>query len=88
MTERQKEIARAIALGESVKGVARRLGVRPQAVRRHLTNLFDSTCTWSQPQLVGWCVAHGIVTLTELQAVYDDTEDNHAQMGTRPVRQS
>ena len=74
MTERQQEIARAVALGESVQVLARRLGVRPQSVRRHLTHIYDGTTTWSQAQLTGWCVAHGLVTVGELQGIYGHGE--------------
>lgn len=81
MTERQKEIARAIALGEATQGIARRLGIGPKTVQYHLTNLFDETGTWWQVQLAGWCVAHGLVTLDELQKVYCNDE-----VGARAVR--
>ena len=73
MTRHQRDIARRIVLGESVRSVAGGLGVRPQSVRRQLTHVFDETGTWTQAQLVGWCVAHGVVSVAELQRVYCET---------------
>lgn len=70
MTERQRQIARALALGESVQQAARRLSIRPQTVRAMLTILYAETGVGSQAGLVGWCVAHGVVTGAELQEVY------------------
>ncbi len=68
--QRRREIARGISLGETVEDLARRLGIGQQAVRRHLCWLYEETGARSQAGLVGWCVAHGIVTLAELQEVY------------------
>lgn len=70
MTERQRQVARAVALGESVADVARRLDVRPQYVRKVLTELYEETGTRSQAGLVGWCAAHGVVTTLELRRAY------------------
>ncbi len=73
LTERQRKIARRLALGESVDELARRLGVRPQQVRRLLTEIYRQTGTRSQAELVGWCVANETVTVRELQGVYVKT---------------
>jgi DNA-binding CsgD family transcriptional regulator len=70
MTERQRQVARGVALGESVQDLARRLGVRPQHVRRLLTDLYVETGTRSQAGLVGWCAAHEIVTVPEFRRAY------------------
>lgn len=70
MTERQGQIARAVVLGESVSEVALRLGIRRQSVRRHLSALYETVGVRSQAALAGWCIAHGVVSLAELQAAY------------------
>ena len=70
MTERQRQVARGVALGDSVQELARRMAVQPQHVRKVLTALYADTGTRSQAGLVGWCVSHGLVTLAELQEVY------------------
>jgi DNA-binding NarL/FixJ family response regulator len=70
ITKRQREIARGVVLGESVADVARRLGVREHSIHKALSTLYFATGTHSQVGLAGWCVAHGIVTVSELKEVY------------------
>ncbi len=70
ITKRQREIARGIVFGETAKQVARHLGVREHTVHKVISDLYLETGTCSQAGLTGWCVAHGVVTLAELQEVY------------------
>jgi len=79
MTGRQREIARALALGDSVRQIACRLGIRRQSVRRQLSALYEVTGVLSQAQLVGWCVVHGVVSMEELRQVY--AEKPYGQVG-------
>lgn len=70
MTERQQEIVRAVVLGETVNELALRLRMRRQGVRRHLAAVYRKAGVRSQVELVGWSIAHGVVSLAELQATY------------------
>ena len=79
MTPRQREITQLICLGRSVNEIARMLGISRKGVRRHLCLVFERTGCRSQAQLVGWAVCHGVISMSELEAV-------DAQMGPRPIR--
>jgi DNA-binding CsgD family transcriptional regulator len=70
MTKRRREIARRLALGQSAQDVARELGVQPHTIHKLLSHLCQETGAYSQAGLMGWCVAHGIISIPELQEVY------------------
>ena len=59
-----------IALDRGVGEIARDLGLSEGAVRHRISRTLRTTGTRSQAALVGWCVAHGVVTVEELRRVY------------------
>jgi DNA-binding CsgD family transcriptional regulator len=71
MTDRQREIARLVVLG-SVEQAAATLQLHPYSVRRHLSEVYKVCGVRSLAELVGWCVAHSVVTVKELRGVYGD----------------
>lgn len=83
MTDRQHEIARLVVLG-SVEQAAAALRMHPQSVRRLLTEVYRVCGVRSQAELVGWCVAHSVVTVRELRGVYC----RDGKVGKRSKRQS
>ena len=70
MRRKQRELAQMIALDRGVGEIARDLGLSEGAVRHRLSRTLRTTGTRSQAALVGWCVAHGVVTVEELRRVY------------------
>lgn len=74
MTERQEQIFRRVVLGEAVQSIATALNLKPQTVRCHLSAVYREIGLKSQAELVGWAVAHGVVTVPELQRIYCETE--------------
>lgn len=51
LTEREREIAEAFALGESHREIGDRLGIAPATVRRHLANLYEKLGVSSKAEL-------------------------------------
>lgn len=70
MTPEQREIARLVSLGFNGTEIARQLGLSKEAVRARLSRAYLRTGARSQASLVGWCVAHGVVTVEELRQTY------------------
>lgn len=81
MTKEQSEIARLLCLGLTKGEIGHRLGLTPIAVTGRLRRAYQATGARCQIELGGWCVAHGIVTIEELQKAY-----GHGEVGPRPVR--
>ena len=70
LRRKQRELAQMIALDRGVGEIARDLGLSEGAVRHRISRTLRTTGTRSQAALVGWCVAHGVVTVEELRRVY------------------
>lgn len=70
MRRKQRELAQMIALDRGVGEIAQDLGLSEGAVRHRISRTLRTTGTRSQAALVGWCVAHGVVTVEELRQVY------------------
>jgi DNA-binding CsgD family transcriptional regulator len=70
VTCKQREIVRLVALGFSGAEIARLLRMSEGAVRGRLSRAYRHTGARSQAGLVGWCVAHGVVTVEDLQKAY------------------
>jgi DNA-binding CsgD family transcriptional regulator len=70
VTSKQREIVRLVSLGYSGSEIARQLRLSQAAVRGRLSRAYRHTGARSQAGLVGWCVAHGVVTLEDLQKAY------------------
>ncbi len=51
LTERERQIAEAFALGESHREIGERLGIAPATVRRHLANLYEKLGVSSKAEL-------------------------------------
>ena len=51
LTERERQIAEAFALGESHREIGARLGIAPATVRRHLANLYEKLGVSSKAEL-------------------------------------
>lgn len=76
MDERQRWIARSLALGESVSQIAEELGITPRMVRYEIAKMYGLTGLETHLQLACWCVSQGLVTVPELQEAY-----NYVQLG-------
>ncbi len=70
LRRKQRELAQMIALDRGVGEIAQALGLSQGAVRHRISRTLRNTGTRSQAALVGWCVAHGVVTVEELRQVY------------------
>jgi DNA-binding CsgD family transcriptional regulator len=70
LRRQQAELAQMIAQDRGVGEIALALGLSEGAVRHRISRMLQSTGTRSQAALVGWCVAHGVVTVEELRRVY------------------
>lgn len=40
------------------------------SVRRHLSQAYQRIGVRDRAQAIGWCIAHGLVTATDLQRIY------------------
>lgn len=54
LTERERQVLELVAAGEANKVIARRLGLSPHTVKRHLARLFDKTGLSSRGELGAW----------------------------------
>ncbi len=70
MTPEQQEIARLLCLGLTKGEIGLRLGLSPVAVTGRLRRAYQATGAQCQIELGMWCVAHGVVSVEELQKVY------------------
>ena len=70
MTPKQREIARLVSLGYNGTEIAKQLGLTKRAVHARLSRAYVLTGARSQAALVGWSVAHGVVTVEELREAY------------------
>ncbi len=70
ITNRDLFIARGLALGDSVGELAHHLGIKPQSVRRYISDLYRLTGAGTQAGLAGWAMVNGAVTIDELRQVF------------------
>ena len=70
MTKEQREVARLLCLGRTKRAIGLQLGLSPAGVEGRLRRAYQATGAQCQIELGMWCVAHGIVTVPELQETY------------------
>lgn len=70
MTPEQREVARLLCLGHTKRAIGLQLGLSQSGVDGRLRRAYQATGAQCQIELGMWCVAHGVVTLPELQRVY------------------
>jgi len=54
LSTREDEVLRALAVGDSNKLIARRLGLSPHTVKRHVSNILDKLALASRGQAAAW----------------------------------
>lgn len=54
LSQREREVLRRIADGDSNKMIARALGLSPHTVKRHVANILDKLGARSRSQAVAW----------------------------------
>ncbi len=63
LTEREMEVLRAAAQGQSNKTIARTLAISPQTVQVHLRNIFGKLAVNSRSEAIAYAISHGWITL-------------------------
>ena len=62
LTARQLQVVKAVVEGRANKGIAEKLTISEETVKRHLTIIFDKTGMSSRLELAMYAVKHGIGT--------------------------
>jgi DNA-binding CsgD family transcriptional regulator len=57
LSEREHEVLRCVAAGDSNKVIARALGLSPHTVKRHVANVLGKTNARSRGQAVAWLLS-------------------------------
>lgn len=70
MTPEQSEVARLLCLGLTKRAIGLQLKLSPAGVDARLRRAYRATGAQCQIELGGWCVAHGVVSVEELQKAY------------------
>ncbi len=65
LTNRELEIIRALAQGNSDKEIARSLGISEKTVRNHTSNIYKKLHTYDRTQTVIYAIREGIVDLND-----------------------
>lgn len=60
LTRRERQIVSGVASGESNKEIAKRLSVREDTVKHHLSHIFDKTGVFSRTELAVFAINHGL----------------------------
>jgi DNA-binding NarL/FixJ family response regulator len=67
ITCREMEIITALGTGRRTREIARDLSITTQAVKHHITNLFDKTGTSSRLELMMFAIAKGLLDNSQQQ---------------------
>ena len=70
LTARERQLLRAVCEGYNSQEIAERLQISHHSVRRHLSQAYQRIGVRDRAQAIGWCIAHGLVTATDLQRIY------------------
>jgi DNA-binding NarL/FixJ family response regulator len=62
LTPRQREVARLIAEGRTMKEVAATLGVSPRTVETHKYQIMESLGLGTTAELIRYAIEHGLTT--------------------------
>jgi two-component system, NarL family, nitrate/nitrite response regulator NarL len=68
LTRRELEIVAGVVSGESNKEIARRLAVREDTIKHHLSNVFDKVGVFSRLELAVFAIHHGLVSDDEVNS--------------------
>jgi DNA-binding NarL/FixJ family response regulator len=71
LTAREQEVAAFIVHGLHTRQIAAELSISPNTVDRHVENIFNKLNLTSRTQIAAWAVAHGYVSLSELEPARD-----------------
>jgi len=63
LTEREMDVLRAAAVGQSNKAIAETLSISPQTVSVHLRNIFEKLGVSSRSEATAFAISHGWITL-------------------------
>lgn len=63
LTEREMDVLRAAARGQSNKDIAHLLNISPQTVQVHLRNIFGKLSVKSRSAAIAYAIGHGWITL-------------------------
>ena len=67
LTERELEVVRALAHGNSNTEIARTLNISEKTVRNHTSNIYKKLHIYGRTQAVIYAIWHGLVDLEELE---------------------
>ncbi len=63
LTQREMDVLRATASGQSNKEIAQALNISPQTVQVHLRNIFSKLSVRSRSAAIAYAISHGWITL-------------------------
>jgi DNA-binding NarL/FixJ family response regulator len=70
LSHHERELLRELCLGFNSQEIATHRGMTYQSVRRTLSLSYQRLGVRDRAQAIGWCVAHGLIPLEELQRHY------------------
>ena len=63
LTDREMDVLKALASGQSNKAIAQTLNISPQTVQVHLRNIFSKLLVNSRLAAIAYAISHGWITL-------------------------
>ena len=79
LSEREKEILQLVASGLTNREIAQNLGISPNTVKVHLSNIFEKTGVVSRTDASMFAVEHGIVKVPGIQTPTQGDQKNIIQ---------
>lgn len=70
LTRRERLVLEQLSTGCNSDEIAARLALRPDTVRRYLSDAYQKIGVRDRTQSALWCVGHGLVTQRELQQLF------------------
>jgi DNA-binding NarL/FixJ family response regulator len=67
LTERELEVIRALARGQSDRQIARSLGISEKTVRNHTSNIYRKLHIFDRTQAVIYAIREGVIDVEELE---------------------
>jgi len=85
LTRRERLVLEQLSVGFNSDEIADRLALRPDTVRRYLSDAYQKIGVRDRTQAALWCVGHGLVSQRELQQLFAVDPRGVAASGDGPA---
>jgi two-component system nitrate/nitrite response regulator NarL len=85
LTRREQDVLDLVAMGESNRGIARKLQVSEDTIKHHVTNIFDKTGVSRRVELALYAIEHQLVTSTGDHKAEGAVQDTDHRLGTKTL---